>query len=288
MKNLKSLSLEVKENKLSILDQTLLPHEERWVEVSTSEDLVGIIKKLQVRGAPLIGVSASIILALESTKDYSKEDLLKKAKQLKQARPTAVNLMVCVDRLITLINQDATPKELQVEAENIFNEDVELCQKISNFGAELINEGDNIITHCNTGGLATVGSGTALGIIKKAHEQGKNIHVYVDETRPLLQGGRLTTWELKKLGIPFTLICDNMAGHLMLQNKIDKCFVGADRIATNGDFANKVGTYSLAILCKTHNIPFYVAAPYTTVDFDCPNGKEVCPIVIASCTLSST
>ena len=153
----------------------------------------------------------------------------------------------------------------------IFNEDVELCEKMATNGAALIHDGDQILTHCNTGGLATAGVGTALGVIRKAHEQGKKIHVYVDETRPLLQGGRLTSWELQKLNIPCTLITDNMAAHLMSLGKITKAIVGSDRIAVNGDFANKIGTYSVAVNCHYHKVPFYVAAPYTTVDPKCEN-----------------
>ncbi|MGZ3690948.1 MAG: S-methyl-5-thioribose-1-phosphate isomerase, partial [Pseudobdellovibrio sp.] len=160
-------------------------------------------------------------------------------------------------------------------AVRIFNEDVELCEKMAANGATLINDGDQILTHCNTGGLATAGVGTALGVIRKAHEQGKKIHVYVDETRPLLQGGRLTAWELSKLNIPCTLITDNMAAHLMSLKKINKAIVGSDRIAVNGDFANKIGTYSVAVNCHYHQIPFYVAAPYTTVDPECANGSQI-------------
>ena len=156
-------------------------------------------------------------------------------------------------------------------------------RQISTHGASLIKEGDQILTHCNTGALATAGAGTALGVIAKAHEQGKKIHVYVDETRPLLQGGRLTTYELQKLGVPYTLICDNMAASLMAAGKITKAIVGSDRIALNGDFANKIGTYNVAILCHYHKVPFYVAAPYTTVDFSCESGKEI-PIEERKCS----
>ena len=160
-------------------------------------------------------------------------------------------------------------------AVKIFNEDVTLCDQIAENGAALIEDGDQILTHCNTGGLATAGVGTALGVIRKAHAQGKKIHVYIDETRPLLQGGRLTAWELQKLNIPCTLITDSMAAHLMSLKKINKAIVGSDRIAINGDFANKIGTYSVAVNCSYHQIPFYVAAPYTTVDPKCQHGGEI-------------
>ncbi|MBY0384916.1 S-methyl-5-thioribose-1-phosphate isomerase, partial [bacterium] len=155
------------------------------------------------------------------------------------------------------------------------NEDVDLCEKMSSCASQMIADGDGVLTHCNTGGLATVGIGTALGAITKACQQNKKIHVYVDETRPLLQGARLTAWELEQLKIPHTLICDNMAGYLMSQGKIQKAFVGTDRIALNGDFANKVGTYSVAVLCHYHKIPFYVVAPSTTVDKNCKTGKDI-------------
>jgi methylthioribose-1-phosphate isomerase len=160
-------------------------------------------------------------------------------------------------------------------AEQIFDEDVALCDSIANHGATLVQDGENLLTHCNAGALATAGIGTAVGIIRRAHELGKKIHVFVDETRPLLQGGRLTAWELRKAGIPFTLICDNMAAGLMHAGRIQRVFVGADRIATNGDFANKIGTYGVAVLANHHKIPFHPAAPYSTVDFDCSSGKHI-------------
>ena len=157
----------------------------------------------------------------------------------------------------------------------LFDEDVKLCELMAKNGNKVIEHNDRILTHCNTGGLATVGEGTALAVIKEAHREGKEIKVFVDETRPLLQGGRLTTWELTKEGVPYQLICDNMAAHLMAQGAVDKVIVGSDRIAINGDFANKIGTYSLAVLCHFHNVPFYVAAPYTTVDQECETGKDI-------------
>jgi methylthioribose-1-phosphate isomerase len=237
--------------------------------------MVQIIHQLQVRGAPLIGVAASLCLGLLAEKGEPSSELLLAAEQLRRARPTAVNLMICIDRMKSVITRGGNIDDIVSCAEQIFVEDLALCQRMSELGAAFIESGDNILTHCNTGGLATAGIGTALGVIQEAHKQGKKLHVYVDETRPLLQGGRLTTWELQKLDIPYTLICDNMAGFLMRQGKIQKIFVGADRIAPNGDFANKIGTYSLAVLAKYHNVPFYVVAPYTTMDFSIVSEKEI-------------
>ena len=281
MKKLTSLALEfsysadLKEAELKILDQTVLPFEERWISVETLAQMVEIIQSLRVRGAPLIGVSASLMLAKLAIEKNPLEVLQQAATALYESRPTAVNLMICIDRMRKTLKAPLSIEIITQQAVQIFNEDVQLCEQIATHGASLIQDGDQILTHCNTGGLATAGVGTALGIIQKAHAQGKKIHIYVDETRPLLQGGRLTTWELQKLKIPFTLISDNMAAHLMSLKKITKAFVGSDRIAINGDFANKIGTYSVAVNCHYHKIPFYVAAPYTTVDSDCLTGAEI-------------
>lgn len=279
MIELRSLGLEadIGENKftLRLLDQTLLPREEKWLMIETNEQMIEAIKALRVRGAPLIGVAASLMIAKMARENHTPNELLKKAQALYDARPTAVNLMICVERMTRQIRDNFNTKKIKDLAVQIFNEDVALCEKIASNGAELIKDGDQILTHCNTGGLATAGVGTALGVIRKAHEQGKKIHVWIDETRPLLQGGRLTAWELQKLNIPCTLITDNMAAHLMSLKKITKAIVGSDRIAVNGDFANKIGTYSVAVNCHYHKIPFFVAAPYTTVDPKCINGKEI-------------
>jgi methylthioribose-1-phosphate isomerase len=220
----------------------------------------------------LIGVSASLFLAFRALKGQELKSLQSDALILKEARPTAVNLMNNIDQLL---KHFSSIDDVVTEALRIFNEDQTLCDNMSTLGAELIKSGDNILTHCNTGSLATAGSGTALGVIKKAHQQGKKIHVYVDETRPLLQGARLTAWELAKENIPFTLITDSMAAFLMKQGKVSKAFVGCDRIAMNGDFANKIGTYSVAALCHLHKIPFYVVGPRTTVDIHCPHGDSI-------------
>lgn len=278
MKTLEATSLRLtKQGELFILDQQMLPAEENWICVEGPEHMIQIIKDLKVRGAPLIGVAASLALGLWAKNNQpSLDEFVKISEQLRQSRPTAVNLMNALDRM----NQCAQDSQMNPEAIlqlaiDIFDEDVRLCLEMAEAGASLIEEGDNILTHCNTGGLATVGLGTALGVILRAWEQGKNIHVYVDETRPLLQGGRLTTWELARAGVPYTLICDNMAASLMAQNKVQKVFVGADRIARNGDFANKIGTYNLAVLCQHHDIPFYTVAPKTTWDPHCAQGDQI-------------
>lgn len=280
MIELNSMGLRAKVNgeqiEIYLLDQTLLPHQEQWLNIKSNDQMIEAIKALRVRGAPLIGVAASLMIAKLAASGLSKGELVKSSQALYEARPTAVNLMVCVNRMTEKINKAQYHiSDIVEEAIKIFHEDVELCEKIANNGAGLITDGDAILTHCNTGGLATAGAGTALAVIRKAHEQGKKIHVFVDETRPLLQGGRLTTWELQKLGIPCTLITDSMAAHLMSLGKIDKVIVGSDRIAINGDFANKIGTYSAAVNSFYHRIPFYVAAPYTTVDTECVSGEHI-------------
>jgi len=274
--NLDSLALRLQNDQLSILDQQLLPFEKKWLTVKSVDEMITIIKALKVRGAPLIGVAAALALADEARqKKYSIGQFQQAAERMRQARPTAVNLMNAVDRVTAAAKTSDYISAVWNEAVAIFHEDVELCEKMGRRAAELINEGDGVLTHCNTGGLATVGRGTALAAISCAWEQKKSIHVYVDETRPLLQGGRLTAWELSEMGIPYTLISDNMAGWVMSQGKVQKVFVGTDRIAMNGDIANKVGTYSVAVLCKYHNIPFYVVGPSTTIDPHCPSGREI-------------
>lgn len=276
MKNLESLSLKLTDGQLQILDQQMLPDNELWIQVENPEHMVQIIKDLKVRGAPLIGVAASLSLALWVTEGTSFEAYKNEAEKLRSSRPTAVNLMNALDRMLKVAKDSQMSKESIVgKAIEIFDEDVKLCLNMAEAGQDLIKDGDHILTHCNTGGLATVGVGTALGLITHAHGLGKNVHVYVDETRPLLQGGRLTTWELEKAGVPYTLICDNMSGSLMAAGKVDKVFLGADRIAMNGDFANKIGTYNLAVLCQFHKVPFYTVAPQTTIDRECASGKSI-------------
>ena len=265
MKDFDSLGLRITNNQIFLLDQQLLPDKEEWIECITVTDMENAIKLLKVRGAPLIGLAAASMLTKLKEQDLPREEVQQAAEILRNSRPTAVNLMNAIDRIM----------DLNHTADEMMDEDVTLCENMGKNGAALINDGDNILTHCNTGGLATGGIGTALGVIRTAHEEGKKIHVFVDETRPLLQGGRLTTWELKKLGIPYTLICDNMAATLMRDGKIDKVFLGADRVSTNGDFANKIGTYSVAVLCNHHKIPFYTVAPITTIDQKMNHGSEI-------------
>lgn len=223
----------------------------------------------------MIGVAAALSLSCYVQHGASEQDFRQMAQRLREARPTAVNLMHAIDVLTSIPQGQVTAEEVFARAEKIFKDDEALCDRIAAHGAKLIKDGEQILTHCNTGALATAGVGTAIGIIRRAHEQKKSLHVYVDETRPLLQGGKLTAWEMGKLNIPHTLICDNMAGMLMAQGKVSMVIVGSDRIAANGDFANKVGTYSLAVLAHHHRIPFYVAAPMTTVDPSCPSGAHI-------------
>lgn len=274
MRNLTATSLRYQDGVLYVLDQHQLPHKEIWLACESVDTMVDMIKKLQIRGAPLIGIGASLLLGHLAESDLSIDQLKQAAATLRAARPTAVNLMNNMDSMLSALASGGKTA-LSIEAERLFNEDVALCDAMAKNGAELIKPNANILTHCNTGSLATVGVGTAIGVIKEAHQQDKNIHVYVDETRPLLQGGRLTAWEMKQAQINHTLICDNMAALLMRDGKVDYILVGADRIAINGDFANKVGTYSLAVNAHFHNIPFYVVAPYTTVDTECLTGAGI-------------
>lgn len=287
MKDCSSLAMRVRNRELSLLDQTQLPGREVWLEIATIDDLIAAVKRLSVRGAPLIGIASSAALALYSCGQLPESQGLATpapgeariravAERLRAARPTAVNLMNNLDRMLAAGETAGFASEaLIAEAERLYNEDVELCEGIARHGIVAIPDGAQILTHCNTGGLGTAGIGTALGVIRRAHEAGKNVHVWVDETRPLLQGGRLTTWELEKIGVPYTLITDNMAAILMRERKVDAIIVGADRIALNGDFANKVGTYGLSCLARLHDIPFYTAAPHTTVDPACRSGESI-------------
>ncbi len=268
---------------LLLLDQRLLPGEVVYVRCETCELVARAITDMVVRGAPAIGVAAAYAMALAAAQTAaaggSRETFLEKAAALRQARPTAVNLMWAVDRMLA-----ATPEGpidngsvaiLQAEAARIEQEDELCCQLIGQYGNELIQPGDGVLTHCNAGALATAGIGTALGVIRAAHAAGKNIQVYADETRPYLQGARLTATELYGDGIPVTLLCDNMAAWLMKSGRVQRVVVGADRIAANGDTANKIGTYAVALCAKAHGIPFYVAAPVSTVDLMLPDGEGI-------------
>ncbi|MCP4683863.1 MAG: S-methyl-5-thioribose-1-phosphate isomerase [bacterium] len=272
-------------NCLRLIDQTRLPGELVFNEYDNHQDIIEAIKRLEVRGAPAIGISAAYALAIAagrlSETEFSNEEVRRLGEEIKAARPTAVNLFWAIDRLLRLLpeNSDGGQREvvplLWQEAERIHEEDLLMCRRIGENGADLIASGDGILTHCNAGALATGGIGTALAIMYICHEQGKKIRVYADETRPLLQGARLTAWELGQAGIDCTLICDNAAAVLMAQGKINHVIVGADRIADNGDAANKIGTYGVAVLARAHDIPFYVAAPMTTFDSGTESGQGI-------------
>lgn len=255
-----------KDGTLYLLDQTLLPNEEVYITPKTKEDYYDAIKKLQVRGAPAIGIFAGYAMALI---DGDKAEL--KA-FLDSARPTAVNLSWATNRMLKAYNEG---KCLIDEAIAIHNEDKEMCRKISEYGLSLLNDGDGVLTHCNAGALATSEYGTGLGPLLLGKEKGYTFHAYTDETRPLLQGARLTSYELERAGIDVTLICDNMASIVMKQGKINAVLVGTDRIAANGDIANKIGTSGVAILAKHYGIPFYVLGPYSTIDYNCPTGDDI-------------
>jgi len=273
--------------KLRFLDQTKLPLEEFYCETDNVEVLVNAIKCLAIRGAPLIGIAAAygVALASLSIKNCSaaevRSHLLSAIALLSSTRPTAVNLFWALERQRRMLEEwqnnsiSYLQERLLNEALRIHKEDAEMCERISSFGAELLPPKCSILTHCNAGALATGGRGTSLGIITKAWELGKLNCVYIDETRPLLQGARLTAWEMKQAGIPSVLITDNTAAFLMQQSKIDSVIVGADRITMNGDVANKVGTYNVAVLARHHGIPFYVAAPVSTIDFTMKTGKDI-------------
>lgn len=259
-------NIKFENGKLYFLDQTLLPNEEKYICPKSKEDYFFAIKSLQVRGAPAIGIFAGYAMALLD------EDKYELKRYLDSARPTAVNLTWATGRMLRAYENG---RDLIKEAISIHNEDKEMCRKISEYGLSLLNDGDGILTHCNAGALATSKYGTGLGPLLLGKEKGYTFHVYTDETRPLLQGARLTSYELEKAGIDVTLICDNMASLVMKQGKINAVLVGADRIAANGDTANKIGTSGVAILAKHYNIPFYVLAPYSTIDYNCATGEDI-------------
>lgn len=275
MHTLRTTSLEVRNNQLWILDQQALPQQQNWLPAHTVAQLVEHIHTLRVRGAPLIGLSASLLLALLGEQGATHAELTEALTVLRATRPTAVNLMNNLDRMNTALMEHDFATALRTEAWRLVAEDKQLCDNIAHAGSVLVEPGSQLLTHCNTGGLATAGVGTALGVIIHAHQQGRVKNVWVDETRPLLQGGRLTAWELGERGVPYQLITDSVAASLMARGAVDAIWVGADRIAANGDVANKIGTYSLAVLAHYHDIPFYVAAPHTTLDRQCPNGDAI-------------
>ena len=271
--------------RLRILDQSRLPVETVYVELNDLEQLIEAIKSLRIRGAPALGVAAAygLVLGLAGKIFTRREELLSQfdgiAQVLLSSRPTAVNIAWALRRLRRVAESteelEQASERLLAEAQRIQAEDVENNRRLGAFGAELIPSGATVLTHCNTGSLATAGYGTALGVIRAAVAQGNQVQVLATETRPLLQGARLTTWELVQEGIPVTLITDSMAGHLMARSRVTCVLVGADRIAANGDTANKIGTYTLAVLAKENRLPFYVAAPFSTIDFFTSSGWHI-------------
>jgi len=270
-----------------MIDQKALPLEETYVTCRNYGDVITAIKDLTIRGAPAIGIAAAMGIALgmlyqsaPSREEFNKH-FYGMCDEFEQARPTAVNLFWAIERMkkcfecVGMTDINDAKRALVDEAIRIGDEDIAINKQMGINGRTLVTSGDTILTHCNAGALATGGYGTALGVVRAAHEEGKELHVFVDETRPVLQGARLTAWEMKKENIPATLITDNMAGFLMKQGKINLVIVGADRIAANGDAANKIGTYSLAVLAKEHGVLFYIAAPLSTIDMALHSGDEI-------------
>ncbi|RMF60866.1 MAG: S-methyl-5-thioribose-1-phosphate isomerase [Calditrichaeota bacterium] len=280
-------AVEWKESYLQLIDQTLIPSATVYKKITTIEETFEAIRNLRVRGAPAIGITAAygLYLGMRESKASTREEFLAELSRhieyLAEARPTAVNLFWAMDEIKERLHRSQTrdvnalKKELLTIALEIHEDDRQRCEEMANYGQEVIPEGARIITHCNTGALATGGIGTAFGVIYRAHQLGKQVSVFADETRPVLQGARLTVFELMEAGIPTTLICDNMAAALMQQRKVDLAIVGADRIAMDGSVANKIGTYNLAVLAKYHGIPFFVAAPLSTIDPEIHSGKDI-------------
>jgi len=274
-------SIEFANGKFRFIDQTKLPFVEKYIETDDYERIALAIERLEVRGAPAIGIAAAFAVAvgMKFVQDDFKNNFEKIYKRLARTRPTAVNLFWALDEqkkvFESINNFDETYGRLLNRAKEIHYEDIDMCDKIGENGLQIFEKESVVLTHCNTGRLATGGEGTAFSVIKTGFQNGKVKFVYADETRPLLQGSRLTAFELSKNGIPFVINTDSTAAMLMKQNKIDLVITGADRIAKNGDSANKIGTYNLAVLCKHHNIPFYIAAPTSTIDKNCSNGDGI-------------
>jgi methylthioribose-1-phosphate isomerase len=278
-------TIEWKDGKVVMIDQRRLPLEEVYVECADEEQVAAAIETMIIRGAPAIGVAAAYGIALGVGRLNDRDDLGAEYerihRRLFRTRPTARNLFWALERMKAIFEEQkerplaALKQRLLDEASAIDCQDEELCRRIGAHGAALIKDGDAVLTHCNAGGLATAGYGTAVGVIRAAWEAGKKIKVFADETRPFLQGARLTAWELDRLGIPYDVITDSMAGWLMQKGEISLAVVGADRIARNGDTANKIGTYSVAVLCKENGLPFYVAAPLSTFDFSLEHGGQI-------------
>ena len=272
---------------VKMIDQRLLPSIFEIAEFTDYRGVARAIQEMVIRGAPAIGAAAAFGMALAACQSQATDraallhDLEVAAGVLRQARPTAVNLFWAIDRMVRvaadpgLTTVDDICAAILADAQALADEDVAINRRMAAYGAALVKDGDSILHHCNTGALATVDYGTALGVIRMAYEQGKKIHVFVDETRPRLQGARLTAWELKQLGIDFTLIADNAAGHYMRTGQVDICFVGSDRTAANGDVANKIGTYKLAVVAKENGIPFFPVVPTSTIDLNCPSGDHI-------------
>lgn len=271
-----------------MVDQTVVPYEYKFVNITSGDDMFDAIRNMIVRGAPAIGIAGAhgvILFAQElAKKGLSREDfvkqLIEKAEYMKTSRPTAVNLMWACEKQIEVIKNSKSDiegiiEELKVNGEKLENEDIEINKKIGDYGAEVVPKGATVLTHCNAGALATVGYGTALGVVRSAYAKDNTIQVFADETRPRQQGARITTFELAMDGIPVTLITDGMCSYFMKKGMIDMVVVGADRIAANGDTANKIGTYTVAIAANYHNIPFYIAAPLSTIDISIKSGDEI-------------
>lgn len=282
-------ALELTPEGVELLDQNALPHEERYILIRTSEEMGEAISSMKVRGAPAIGIAGAYGVVLSARREFvsdkpmteMREAIRQDLQMLGETRPTAVNLSWALREMETVLEDPAIEipatlvDRLTQKARQIHEDDIRACQKIGEYGAELVPQKANILTHCNAGALATGGYGTALGVVRSAFARDGEIHVFADETRPRFQGARLTTWELVEDHIPVTLVADNMSGSLMQANKVDLVIVGADRITANGDTANKIGTYNLAILAQAHGVPFYVAAPLSTIDLSLATGAEI-------------
>jgi len=277
-------TIEWKNDRVIMLDQRLLPHKEVYRVCRTTDEVAEAIRAMVIRGAPAIGVAAAMGVALGARmapeKSFDRE-FERIVRTLSKTRPTAMNLFWALKRMRDVYRKNRThgveslKKRLKDEALKIYKEDIAANKELGQFGAKLLRNAKRVMTHCNAGALATAGYGTALGVIRALKESGREVEVFIDETRPFLQGARLTAWELKKEKIPVTLITDSMVGYLMQQGKVDAVVVGCDRVAANGDVANKIGTYAVAVLARRHKIPFYVAGPTSSIDLGCPSGSEI-------------
>ena len=277
-------TIQWKNDRVVMLDQRLLPHKEVYRACRDYQEVAQAIREMVIRGAPAIGVAAAMGVALGAAKAPEKSfdrDFERIILTLSKTRPTAVNLFWALERMrkIYTVNRsrgvDVVKRLLKDEAQAIYKEDIAANKQLGKFGAQMLRNARHLMTHCNAGALATAGYGTALGVMRALKEEGREFDVFVNETRPFLQGARLTAWELKKEKIPATLITDSMAGYVMQTGKVDAVVVGCDRVAANGDVANKIGTYTIAVLAKRHGVPFYVAGPTSSIDINCPSGKEI-------------